>query len=125
MINTLSKWGIWSKCTSTKYRPYITSPQLTSYSRLKPESFSSKIRNKTKMSTCAVLIVIVWETLARAITEEKGIKGMQIRKEKVKLSLFGTVRTDMEQLTGSKFGKEYVKALYCHPAYLTYMQCTS
>ena len=77
------------------------------------------------MSTCAVLIVIVWETLARAITQEKGIKGMQIRKEKVKLSLFGTVRTDMEQLTGSKFGKEYVKALYCHPAYLTYMQCTS
>ena len=30
----------------------------------------------------------------------------------------------MEQ-TGSKLGKEYVKALYCHPAYLTYMQSTS
>ena len=28
---------------------------------------------------------------------------------------------DMEQLTGSKLGKEYVKAVYCHPAYLTYM----
>ena len=36
-----------------------------------------------------------------------------------------TVRTDMEQQTGSKSGKEYVKAVYCHPAYLTYMQCTS
>ena len=30
----------------------------------------------------------------------------------------------MEQLTGSKLGKEY-KAVYCHPAYLTYMQSTS
>ena len=28
----------------------------------------------------------------------------------------------MEQLTGSKLGKGYVKAVYCHPAYLTYMQ---
>ena len=32
---------------------------------------------------------------------------------------------DMEQLTGSKLGKQYVKAVYCHPAYLTYMQSTS
>ena len=32
---------------------------------------------------------------------------------------------DMEQQTGSKQGKEYVKAVYCHPAYLTYMRSTS
>ena len=32
---------------------------------------------------------------------------------------------DMEQRTGSKLGKEYVKAVYCHPACLTYMQSTS
>ena len=32
---------------------------------------------------------------------------------------------DMEQQTGSKSGKEYVKAIYCHPAYLTYTQSTS
>ena len=36
-----------------------------------------------------------------------------------------TVKLDMEQQTGSKLGKEYVKAVYCHPAYLTYMQSTS
>ena len=30
----------------------------------------------------------------------------------------------MEQQTGSKLGKEYTKAVYCHPAYLTYMQST-
>ena len=29
---------------------------------------------------------------------------------------------DMEQLTGSKLGKEYDKAIYCYPAYITYMQ---
>ena len=35
------------------------------------------------------------------------------------------LEVDMEQQTGSKSGKEYVKAVYCHPAYLTYMQSTS
>ena len=42
---------------------------------------------------------------------------MQINKQQLEL--------DMEQQTGSKSGKEYVKAVYCHPAYLTYMQSTS
>ena len=32
---------------------------------------------------------------------------------------------DMEQQTGSKLEKEYIKAVYCHPAYVIYMQCTS
>ena len=31
---------------------------------------------------------------------------------------------DMEKQTGSKLGKEYIKAVFCHPAYLTYMQST-
>ena len=38
---------------------------------------------------------------------------MQVKKQKLEL--------DMEQQTGSKSGKEYVKAVYCHSAYLTYM----
>ena len=42
---------------------------------------------------------------------------MQVRRQQLDL--------DMEQQTGSKQGKEYVKAVYCHPAYLTYMQSTS
>ena len=42
---------------------------------------------------------------------------MQVKKQQVEL--------DMEQQTGSKLGKEYVKAVYCHLAYLTYMQSTS
>ena len=35
------------------------------------------------------------------------------------------IELDMEQQTGSKLGKKYVKAAYCHPAYLTFMQSTS
>ena len=42
---------------------------------------------------------------------------MQVRKQQLEL--------DMEQQTGSKLGKEYVKAVYCHPSYLTYIQSTS
>ena len=42
---------------------------------------------------------------------------MQVRKQQLEL--------DMEQRTGSKQEKEYVKAVYCHPAYLTSMQSTS
>ena len=37
----------------------------------------------------------------------------------------GATELDMEQQTGSKLGKGYVKDVYCHPAYLTYMQSTS
>ena len=32
---------------------------------------------------------------------------------------------DLEQWTGSKFGKKYIKAVYCHPPYSTYMESTS
>ena len=42
---------------------------------------------------------------------------MQVKKQQLAM--------DMEQQTGSKLGKEYVKTVYCHPAYLTYMQSTS
>ena len=42
---------------------------------------------------------------------------MQVRKQKLEL--------DMEQQTGYKKEKEYVKAVYCHSAYLTYMRSTS
>ena len=42
---------------------------------------------------------------------------MQIKKQQLE--------PEMEQQTGSKLGKEYIKAVYCHPPYLTYMQSTS
>ena len=42
---------------------------------------------------------------------------MQVKKQQLEL--------DIEQWTGSKLGKEYIKAIYCHPAYLTSIQSTS
>ena len=42
---------------------------------------------------------------------------MQVKKQQLDL--------DMEQQTGSKLEKDYIKAMYCHPAYLTYTQSTS
>ena len=42
---------------------------------------------------------------------------MQFKKQQLEM--------DMEQQTGSKSGKEYIKTVYCHPAYLTYMQSKS
>ena len=42
---------------------------------------------------------------------------MQVKKQQLQL--------DMEQWTGSKLGKEYVKTVYCHPAYLTSMKSES
>ena len=62
----------------------------------------------------------------RKILKEMGIPTtlpasweicMQVKKRQFEL--------DMEQQTDSKSGKEYVKAVYCHPAYLTYMQSTT
>ena len=59
-----------------------------------------------------------WKRLEYQITwPASGETYMQIRKQQLEL--------DMEPQTGSKQEKEYVKALYCHPAYLTYMQSTS
>ena len=40
-------------------------------------------------------------------------------------NLYADQEATVEQQTGSKYGKEYVKAVYCHPAYLAYMQSTS
>ena len=42
---------------------------------------------------------------------------MQVKKQQLEL--------DMEQQTGSKLGKKYIRDVYCHPAYLTYIQSTS
>ena len=42
---------------------------------------------------------------------------MQVKKQHLEL--------DMEQYTGSKPGKEYIRVIYCHPTYLTYMKSTS
>ena len=55
--------------------------------------------------SCLIATTILWEIC------------VQVRRQQLEL--------DMEQQTSSKLGKEYVKAIYCHPVYLTYMQSTS
>ena len=63
----------------------------------------------------------LWKILKAMATPDHLLASwetcMQVKKQQLE--------PDMEQQTGSKSGKEYVKAAYCHPAYLTYMQSTS
>ena len=65
----------------------------------------NKLENSSRDGNTRQPLPASWETC------------MQIKKQQLEL--------DMEQWTGSKLGKEYVKAVYCHPAYLTYMQSIS
>ena len=53
-----------------------------------------------------------WNSRPSYLPSEKPVRRQQLE-------------PDMEQWTGSKLGKEYIKAVYCYPAYLTYMQSTS
>ena len=68
----------------------------------------------------------VWITINWKILKEMGITDYLTC---LLRSLYAVkkqqLEPDMDQWTGSKLGKEYVKAVYCHPAYLAYMQSTS
>ena len=87
---------------------------------------SKRIPEKTSVSASLTIPkpLIVWIT-----TNWKIFKMMRtpddftclLRNQDKKQQL----EPDMEQQTGSKLGKEYIKAIYCHLAYLTYMQSTS
>ena len=87
---------------------------------------SKKQESSRKTSTSALLTkpkpMTVWITTNRKILQEMGYQttwpaSWEICKHVKKQQL----QVDMEQQTGSKLGKEYVKAIYCHPAYLTCM----
>ena len=89
-----------------------------------------KQESSRKMSTSALLTMpkplTVWST-----TNWKIVKQMEIPDHLTCLlrNLYAgqevTVRTGHETTDWFQVGKEYVKAIYCHPAYLTYMQNTS
>ena len=92
---------------------------------------SKKQENNRKTSTSASLTMLKALTVWITTNGGKFLKRweywttlpasweicMQVKKQQIEM--------DMEQRTGSKLRKEYVKAVYCHPAYLTYMQSTS
>ena len=85
MIKTLQKAGI-----EGTYLNIIkmTNPQQTLSSMVKNESISPKVRSKTRVTTLITTIQHSLEVLATAIRAEKEIKGIQIGKKEVKLSLF-------------------------------------
>ena len=68
----------------------------------------------------------VWITTHWKILKEMGIPDyLTCLLRNLYADQEATVRTGHETQTGSKLEKEYAKAVYCHPAYLTYMQSTS
>ena len=86
--------------------------------------------NSRKTSTSASLTMLkpltVWITTNWKILQEMGIPdhlACLLRNPYPGQEI--TVRTGMGQQTGSKLGKDYVKAVYCHPPHLTSMQSTS
>ena len=88
-----------------------------------------KQESSRKTSISALLTMpkplTVWITINWKILKEMGIPDHLVcLLRNLYAGQEATVRTDMEQQTGSKSGKEYVKAVYCHPVYLTYMQST-
>ena len=96
---------------------------------LKSSGSSKKQESSRKTSTSALLTMLKpltvdhnkwWEILKEMIVPDHLtclLRNLYAGQE--------ATESDMEQCTGSKLGKEYVKAIYCHPAYLTYMQSTS
>ena len=68
----------------------------------------------------------VWITINWKILKDMGIPDhLTCLSRNLYAGQEAQLELDMEQQTGSKYEKEYVKAVYCHPAYLTYMQSTS
>ena len=88
-----------------------------------------KQESSRKTSTFVSLTILnpltVWITTNWKILEEMGIPDHLTCLLRNLYAGQETTELDMKQWTGSKLGKEYIKAVYCHPAHLTYMQSTS
>ena len=90
-----------------------------------------KQRNSRKTSTSASLTMLkpltVWITTnCRKILKEMGIPDhLTCLLRNLYAGQDTNLELDVEQQTGSKLGKEYIEAIYCHSAYLTSMQSTS
>ena len=98
-----------------------------------PTSNGSSKKQESSRKTCTSALLIMSEPLTVWITANCGKFFnrmeyqitwpasweiyMQVKKQQLEL--------DMKQQTGSKLEKEYIKAAYCHPVYLTYIQSTS
>ena len=88
---------------------------LNSQSSLKKEEWSW--RNQPSWLQTVLQSYSHWDSMVLSQKQKYRQMEQEVKKQQWEL--------DMEQQTGSKSGKEYIKAVYCHPAYLTYMQSTS
>ena len=85
------------------------------------QSVSGTERNwwKADCNRSLYQVILVIQKIPSGNHQLRGRVNTEGLKDEVRTEL------DMEQQTGSKQEKEYIKAVYCHPAYLTYMQSTS
>ena len=91
---------------------------------------SKKQESSRKTSTSGLFTMpmplTVWITTNRKILQVMGLPDhLTCILRNLYAGQEATLEPNVEQQTGSKLGKEYVKAVYCHPAYLTSMQSTS
>ena len=92
---------------------------------------SSKKQESSRKTSISALLTMpkpltVWITINWKILKEMGIPDhLTCLLRNLYAGQEATVRTGHGKQTGSKLGKEYIKAVYCHPANLSYMQSTS
>ena len=85
-----------------------------------PTSTGSSKKQESSIKTSALLTMPkplalwLWKILQETTWPASWEIYMKVKEQQLEL--------DREQQTGTKSGKEYIKAVYCHPAYLTYMQ---
>ena len=96
--------------------------------KLSTSSGLSKKKESSRKTSISALLTMPKPLTVWIITKWKILKEMEIPDHLTCLlrNLYAgqeaTVRTGLEQQTASKLGKEYIKGVYCHPAYLTYVQ---
>ena len=87
-----------------------------------PTSTESSKKQESSRKTSISALLTLWITTNWKILKEMGISDhLNCLLRNLYASQKQQLELDMEQQTGSKSGKEYIKVVYCHPAYLTYM----
>ena len=93
-----------------------------------PASVGSQKKQGNSKNTSTLVSMIMLKPLTMWITRNQNIlkeMGIPDHLNRLLRNLYAgqaATELDLEQLTGSKLGKEHINAVYCHPAYLTYMQ---
>ena len=99
--------------------------------KLPTSAGSQKKQESSRKTSISALLTMpkpltVWITIDWKILKEMEIPNyLTCLLRNLYMGQEAQLELDIEQQTGSIQGKEYVKAVYCHPAYLTYMQSTS